>query len=270
MKANDILNLLKTRHSKDVFVSECKNGPSYCGGLMRLDAWVMAKSWAHPKLTAYEIKVSRQDFLHDDKWRASLGLCNEFYWAVPPGIIDPSEVSPECGLLVTSVNGKALYCKKRAQYREIEDPNDVFRYVLMCRASIGRERDSESPAEFWRRWLDERDEKKSLGQIVSKKVREVIRTRIDNVASENNDLRRVISDFNYVLPILQKYGIVDTLTSDRGDIVRPSCFRYGWLEDKLRKAREAVPDELLTSLRSTLRNLEELKSREIEEQEEAC
>lgn len=51
---------------------------------------------------AYEIKVSRADFLREIKapMKRRPGLCwsNEFYFVTPPGLVRPDEVPPECGL----------------------------------------------------------------------------------------------------------------------------------------------------------------------------
>jgi len=76
--AHQLVDLLAAKHSEDVFVPECKLGPSYGDGNGRIDAWAMAKSWAHPLVNAYETKVSRSDFLNDNKWQMYLPFCNQF------------------------------------------------------------------------------------------------------------------------------------------------------------------------------------------------
>ena len=68
MRASDLLALLAKKHSADVFVPECKTGGTWAGTHLRLDAWAMRRSWTHPTVWGYEIKVSRSDFLSDDKW----------------------------------------------------------------------------------------------------------------------------------------------------------------------------------------------------------
>ena len=66
MTSNLIKSLLAVRHAKDVFVEECKNGPTHnTKTLIKLDAWAMSRSWANPHTFGYEIKVSRSDFLSD-------------------------------------------------------------------------------------------------------------------------------------------------------------------------------------------------------------
>src|SRR5690242_5105664 len=108
-----IRKLLAAKHAEDVLVPECKDGPTQGGSHRRMDAWVMSKSWANPCVTGYEIKVSRSDFLGDEKWRTYLPLCNEFYFVAPSGIIEPDELPPEAGLLCVSSTGTVLFRKKK-------------------------------------------------------------------------------------------------------------------------------------------------------------
>jgi hypothetical protein len=93
--SGDIIKLLKTKHSEDIFVPECKDGPSGSSFAM-IDAWAMPRSWSHPAVTAYEIKISRSDFVRDNKWQKYLACCNLFYFVAPTGIIDPNEL-PKSG-----------------------------------------------------------------------------------------------------------------------------------------------------------------------------
>ena len=86
--ANKIQSLLAVKHSKDIFVPECKDGPTHTADHLRMDAWVMKRSWVRPLSIGYEIKISRQDFLNDQKWHSYLNYCNEFYFVCPAGLID--------------------------------------------------------------------------------------------------------------------------------------------------------------------------------------
>lgn len=63
-----IVALLAARHVNDVFIPECKDGPTQSGSHLRMDAWAMNKSWAHPCAIGYEVKVTRADFIGDNKW----------------------------------------------------------------------------------------------------------------------------------------------------------------------------------------------------------
>lgn len=172
-----IVKLLATRHSKDVFVPECKDGPTHYVSHMRLDAWTMNKSWAHPCATGYEIKVSRSDFLQDNKWHGYLPLCNQFYFVAPKGLIDVSELAPEAGLLavIGKGHGTRLLTQKKAPHRDIELPEAIYRYILMCRVSVTEETfqmDVQERGDAWRRWLKEKKENQRLGWQVSRRIRE--------------------------------------------------------------------------------------------------
>lgn len=44
--SNQILSLLEAKHSKDVFVPECKNGETWgARDLLKIDAWVLRRSY---------------------------------------------------------------------------------------------------------------------------------------------------------------------------------------------------------------------------------
>jgi hypothetical protein len=170
--ASDILSLLETRHSQDVFVGECKNGPSWTRAgnpLLRLDAWAMRRSYSKPCVWGYEIKVSRADFVQDDKWHLYLPYCNEFYFVTPPKLIDPDELPHEAGLLWTSKNCSRLYTKKKSPHRRDEIDAALYKYILMSRAKIvdAYDVDKSSGRDYWRRWLEQREEDREIGSRVS-------------------------------------------------------------------------------------------------------
>jgi len=137
MTADDILKLLEKKHWKDVFVPGCKNGSTwFTQGLLVLDAWVMKRSWSHPISIGYEIKISREDFYADKKWVKYLDYCNEFYFVCPNKLIEPEELPTNAGLYYVSRNYKRLYQRKKSTYRNIQIPEELYRYILMCRAKI--------------------------------------------------------------------------------------------------------------------------------------
>ncbi len=136
-----VTKLLREKHWNSVFISQCKNGPTWGylgskGWLLILDAWVMKKSWAHPLTIGYEIKINRSDFLADDKWSRYLDYCNEFYFVCPPGLILLNEIPLEVGLYYVTKSGKSLRSQRKAVYRDIEIPEEFYRYILMCRTRI--------------------------------------------------------------------------------------------------------------------------------------
>lgn len=83
----------------------------------RIDAWAInCYKSQHFRRIAYEIKCARSDFIAErrspDKRRPAKAVSNHFYFAAPLGLIDPSEVPEDCGLLVVYESGKTRIVKR--------------------------------------------------------------------------------------------------------------------------------------------------------------
>lgn len=191
--ASTIKDLLASKHSNDVFVTECKDGPS-CSGMLKLDAWAMKRSWAHPCYYGYEIKVSRADFLSDTKWPGYLDYCNEFSFVCPKGVIQPNEVAESAGLLIVASTGTRLFTKKKAPHRDIPTPELLLQYILMARTQITKSTyysntDTDQTA-YWRQWLDDKTASLHLGTQCAEKLRKSYETQVYNVERDMKILRR--------------------------------------------------------------------------------
>ena len=136
MTEAEITALLAQKHGSDIFIPQCKTGPSYGAKVLILDAWVVPHSWVKP-IICYEIKVSRSDFLRDAKWRDYLPYCHQFSFVVPYQMVTREEVPAEAGLSWVSKNGKAIRCVKRAPIRrDAEIPYWIFQYAMMWRMGL--------------------------------------------------------------------------------------------------------------------------------------
>ena len=207
VSAIELERLLAKRHSEDIYVPECKDGPTQTGtGHLRLDAWAMRKSWSRPCMWGYEIKVSRSDFVGDNKWTGYLPLCNEFYFVCPRGVIEPMELPPDVGLLWASKTGNKLFSKRKAVRRDIEFPSQLVTYILMCRAKIQRNEINHDKAAHWQAWLAERDEHRNLGRRVAIGMAEehVVRT------SELEKAYQLTADCQPVIDWLKRHGLPPT------------------------------------------------------------
>ena len=99
----------------------------------RVDIWLMNQGRGHEKVVL-EVKTSRADFLREIKVplkkRPGMRLSNLFYFYAPIGIIKPTEVPPECGLLEFDPSGLSdvSWLNPRSQIKvTIQAPwRDVF------------------------------------------------------------------------------------------------------------------------------------------------
>ena len=256
--AKVLLDLLQIKHGEDLSIPECKDGPTQFANHRRMDLWVMKRSWANSLSICYEIKISRSDFLNDTKWQDYLPLCNELFFVTKPGVIEKDELPEQVGLLVCSKNGVRLFTKKKAPYRDIELPENLYRYILMARTKIDSDYKIEqgSATARWKRWLAQKDEKKELGWNVSKKIRQLVTQRILEVEGRQRILEKEIKN----LGELRKIALGLGFTEDQ--LCSPSWNFNRTAEDLLRGNRKV--ENLLGSLKRTGSSLDYLK-KELEE-----
>jgi hypothetical protein len=124
MIANDVLKLLEARHSKDAFFSEV----AIDSNRRRMDAWAMIPSYSKSLTIAYEIKVTRRDFVQDTKMHEYTIYANEAYMVCPSDVAKPDELPDGWGLLI--VSGSRLMTKKKAQYRETNIPEAFYQALI--------------------------------------------------------------------------------------------------------------------------------------------
>lgn len=253
MYSFQIVELLRQKHALDVAFSEVKNGPThYTSGMRKLDFWAMLKTWSPPTAIGYEIKVSRSDFLRDDKWTEYLKYCNRFYFVAPNGLIKPEELPPEAGLIVVTSNRTGLLTKKKAPHRDIEIPEPFWRYILMNKAD-GRC----VTAEDWKARFEQEDVDRAIGEANSKKIRCIVEERIKSVRDENKSLKHRMKAYEAIEKQIEMMGF---------DPLRPPS-AYD-VQHKLREFKELFPSNLKWSLSSTIDRLESLKE-QIEDHEKA-
>lgn len=104
-KTAEILKRIKllSKHKNDIFFPELRCGTGYTGiSERRIDAFTISSS-AGNLTTAYEIKVSRGDFLKDlkdeIKQRGARIYADRFYYATPFGLLKIEEIPVWAGLI---------------------------------------------------------------------------------------------------------------------------------------------------------------------------
>ena len=210
--AEHISNLLASHHAEDVFVPECKNGPtqSVRDKLRILDAWVMLKSWSHWGTVGYEIKVSRSDFDQDQKWLEYLPYCHLFYFVCPGGLIRATDLPPGIGLMWVSQNGSKLHTKVHA-HRHEPDPAkliELMSYVLMRKkdeplyqSNQAQSKDDRMAA--LRQVVEQANERKALAYFVNSHITR----RINDAQNKLSEAQTFKADADEIMKHLELLGI---------------------------------------------------------------
>ena len=233
--STEIKKALAESHTKDFFLTEVKNGSTYCPpaqGLLIFDGFAMTRSYTNPCIKIYEVKVSRSDFLRDNKWNLYKQYCNELYFVVPKDLIDKSELPDDVGLIYYNRDGsRKLVTKRRAVWRDIEEPIDVYKYVIYSRLDRDRIPFFNDKKEWAEAYLQDKKDRKYIGYALGSKM-----------AEDLQEAERKLSELEcrqHQLTILD--AIREVLDKHRLD---PFNWRYGldWKTDIFSNGRRKEPD----------------------------
>lgn len=193
-----------------LFLTEVKTGPTWYAGedsLMKIDALSLKLSWAKPCITAFEIKVSRSDFMNDDKWPGYLDYCHRFYFVCPSGLISRDEVSPEVGLIYVNDAGNLL-TRKKSLFRNIDLPWTLFYHLVISHMKQPKHPFFNDEREYMEALAADKPIKRQLELAVSEKKRSRIpelekenQQLLDELefskeaVQENKDIRKALNDF---------------------------------------------------------------------------
>jgi hypothetical protein len=197
---------------QDFFMTEVKSGPTQYDndGLKILDAIAIKKSWAHPCIRGFEVKVSRSDFLRDAKWYTYFPYVNEFYMVCPKGMIDRTELPDNCGLLYYSENARRVLTKKKATYTNGQPTADMLMYIIMNKLDDDRRPFFSSRADWVREYLLHKNENQRLGFLLSTKLPQRVdelEQQLKNLDQFESDAKRVRLELKAIDAVLKKHGI---------------------------------------------------------------
>lgn len=139
MTADEILEALVASAGDAIFATEL----AMSGGDRRCDFWTISpNSSAGHKATAYEIKVSRQDFKRDHafKQREARLYSDRFFYVTPAGLVQREEVPDWAGLI--EFDGHQLKTVVHAPFRDKDGPTWEF-VVSLIRNSGKINRDTD-------------------------------------------------------------------------------------------------------------------------------
>ena len=135
MKAEDIISALMAISGPRLWAREL----TFSGHGRRADFWTLEPTPSQGfRAIAYEVKVTRADFLQDthDKQKPALKYSDRFFYVTPPGLVQRQELPSWAGLM--EWDGKVFIVRKKAPKREKAEPNwqlfvDVMRTSGRCR-----------------------------------------------------------------------------------------------------------------------------------------
>lgn len=180
--AVELSTLLAARHSDGIYVPECKMGQV---GSRTLDGWALLPTWSPLTSIGYEIKVSRSDWLQDQKFEEYRSACHLFYVVAPKGIVSVGELPGGVGLLepIGQGTGRRLVMRVKS-IRQEPDAAKLVRlmaHVLMWRKDMsnGFAQSRERRAAFWRAFVEEKKDFHVVGQSVKGRMRSMLKEAID-------------------------------------------------------------------------------------------
>lgn len=203
VKAHHIKWALARKHERlnDFFLTEVKNGPTHIAtDLYILDAVAIKKSWVNPCITGYEIKVSRNDFLQDEKWPAYKNYCHRLDFVCPKGLIRPEELPDDIGLIYYNPEKDTLHTRRKGKIRNIEMPYEMLYYIIMTRLDNERHPFFNSKREYFEEYIRDKIDTKTLAF----RVRTKLITQVEKMEYENDSLKRELEQLKKDSEILKK------------------------------------------------------------------
>ncbi|MDF2842496.1 MAG: hypothetical protein K0R00_922 [Herbinix sp.] len=206
VSSNDIKKALARKHEeREFFITECKNGPTMTG-MLQFDGLAIYKSWAHPNIVGYEIKISRSDFQRDTKFFQYMPYCHELYFVVPTGLIDRMELPNDVGLIYYNSKTQTLTTKKKAIHRNIEINADMLLYIIMNRLNNDRLPFHSSKQEYFQDWLNSKLNDRQLGNMVSSKLINRI-NELHDINRRSGYIEEQLKELSELHEVMDRYGI---------------------------------------------------------------
>lgn len=117
----------KHDHLGDIFAAQVKLGSA---GSKIMDAVAIKKTWSPKTVICYEIKVSRQDFLSDQKHPVYMQNSNLFYFVTLQNIVKNGELPEGAGHMIYNPDTGKLRTVKKAPYRNSPINPDILLHIM--------------------------------------------------------------------------------------------------------------------------------------------
>ena len=148
-------------------------------------------------VTGYEIKVSRGDFLGDQKWKEYLPWCMELYFACPRGLIKKEEIPPQIGLIYCYAGTTRTV--KRAVTRPMAGDNlQHLIFDLIWRRYTRDETRKAHIVEQLNKFLNNKIDLKQLGKEVSWELSK----KLNDIDEKETEQKRFIERQGNILKLI--------------------------------------------------------------------
>lgn len=244
---------------KYFFMTEVKNWSSRLAqDLLILDWVAMLKSRVKQKMIGYEIKVSRSDFLNDQKRQYYLQYVHEFYFACPEGLIKKDEL-PEHVWLVY-VNNWKVNVIKRATYREVWRNSDMLRYIIMSKLE-----EQKSDKREYRTHINDYIADKLSGKLLwqmlkTKMAKELteLHYELNSIKGDKEKLEKIVLAIEEKVKQLNHDKVISIRSSLTWCRTEPSS--YIEVLDQLVALRSWMPEHKLQSIKNILKRIDDLQN----------
>lgn len=257
----DIKKALATYCYKDFFMTEVKSGSTWFDhqDLKILDGMAIVKSWVHPCVKGFEVKVSRSDFLGDPKWYTYFPLVNEFYMVCPEKMIDRSEIPVTCGLLWYRPKSQTILLKQKATYTGGQPTADMLMYIIMNKIDSDRVPFFSSRTEEAAEYIHQREKDKhigrSFGTVLTKRVNE-LEQQLETLNAFDSDTKRIRNVLSEIDKVLKKHDVGYGSWSTWNDKDRAD-----YIDRRLAQEYPKELDDISRELREAQDSIEKLKKR---------
>lgn len=208
VRADQITYALGKRHKRDIFLTEVKTSSTWAGSHYRLDAVAIKPSWTQPCITIYEVKISRADFMRDEKYIGYLPHCHRLYFAAPLGIIKPDELAENIGLVTYNPETGGLRTAKKALFRPLDNlPSGLLYYLVLSRTDSDRHPFFSGVREYLEAWAQDKDERYKLAGKVRDKVQRLQGLEDGDSILECKRLEQKATELDDIHKILAEHGI---------------------------------------------------------------
>lgn len=248
-------------------------------GSPRPDVYVIEKSYSRFAPVAYEVKISRSDYLADvtaGKWQSYLAYACSVVFATPAGLITPSELPPGTGLILR--HGEVWRTARRPVPQAVANlPRDAWLKLLLDgveRTELRRLADHRQTVSSWYT-VGQAVEKRygrDLAELIGTAVRD--RNRLEHAHLEAEKRLATIHAETHQRVAEVRAAVAAELLPELQELAKavgvkaPSVDRYTVmaLTQALERARtELAADRLVAAAREDLRyaanTLEQLRRR---------